>query len=389
MLWLGTVACEVVCYRYLQQSPRMAKATWPTSRTWFVELTHGLEFLSAWTILFRVSALICSAVLAKRPTALLALLTCWLAGILVLFDTTMTMLSGQLLSTTQRIIAQLERWLLVILLVSTVVAGVKYAMAKINAGVHRRFLLRRLNRSDRLVELLAMVVKRPEELVEMTLAECKQFLSDTSANVLAETIVERFDTPLTVMHLKRAFPHDAEEMFAMFKGESASIAALPVEDVITAIEGIQAESRILQRIDRDNAAVGRRLEVTMLVFALMIVSLVCLMIVHTSGYLFAIQAMGILTSLGYMTEDTAKRIYQCFMFAFVQHPVDIGDVCVMEGVRYKILRIYLLNMECLEIPKESDTGDQAAPRIVDMSVSQVATKNISNVTRSKLVLYGS
>ncbi|KAL8158934.1 hypothetical protein V2J09_000471 [Rumex salicifolius] len=54
-------------------------------------------------------------------------------------------------------------------------------------------------------------------------------------------------------------------------------------------------------------------------------------------------------ALTFMFGDICKAFFQGIIFAFVTHPFDIGDRCVIDGVEVEIKRISILTTSCSKI----------------------------------------
>jgi hypothetical protein len=274
---------------------------------------------------------------------------------------------------------------------------VKYLMACIMSGIHRKYLYRRLEISDRHAFLLGQLYMLPDGTLReafeeemMTLEDVKDLVtSKLKAEPAAHYIMRNYGSEsgdgqgwLREMSLKGMLQEDARETFQMLREMSVPegghdvAAGLNGEELQRAVESIQEEVLTLRDIIEANRHLAAGLETAFLLFAGLIITLLSLMLLHADGYLFALQIIAMITGFGYLTEDMFRRMFSCFMFAFVQHPVDIGDVVSMDGKRFRILRVHLLSVEAVELV----TGT-----LHDMAVSSVAVKNIYNLTRSKLL----
>lgn len=63
--------------------------------------------------------------------------------------------------------------------------------------------------------------------------------------------------------------------------------------------------------------------------------------ISPSGYTFLTSAAGFLFGFGFLFKDSCERIFKSFIFVLVEHPFDIGDVVIIDKVRYSVVKMEL------------------------------------------------
>ena len=337
---------------------------------------------------------------AVRPfllfIAVLGGLQLW--GSLLIYQTTLNVSSIQL-SLRGFLVTKHERILLMFTLFSSALLLVKYLMARINSDRFNRGMSKRVQLSAQHFILLAKLhksanvirerrksrgasVSAPEASAEWDHEKAKKYLQEREAEsmgkVIASAYIPRQETALKASHLGVSFPpSEANTVFGMLASKIEE--AKPEEgftpgDITAAVKAIFQEHQTIDQNLRASASLSKRLEVTLLTFAFLIAGLISLMVIHSDGYLFALQVIALITGFSYMTEDTIRRIFNCFMFAFVQHPFDIGDVIVIDKKKWTVTSVKLFSMMAV--------GEDGY--MTDIPVSNIASKNISNLTRTAL-----
>ncbi len=220
-----------------------------------------------------------------------------------------------------------------------------------------------------------------DELINLTPDTAGLHLKDeTAARSLARklwTAICPFGRDYIVAEDLRAFfsdPNEAKASFEAFdEGETGLLNATVFEASLVAFQLQRANLQAsIQMSDKTLGILSHALFV--LVGMIWISSVVWLY--NQNSYPLFLSLGTFIFTFALIFKDTAKLIFDCFIFILSVHPFDIGDTIMVDKNAYRVLRIGLFSTK---LERESDGTHAQYPN------GQLVTKSIFNRERSGII----
>ncbi|GAB4828044.1 hypothetical protein Ancab_034957 [Ancistrocladus abbreviatus] len=160
--------------------------------------------------------------------------------------------------------------------------------------------------------------------------------------------------------------HEAGLLFKELRGDQSQVAYADIEKWL---KMAHRNCHTLGLTLRDAKQAVECLDHLITGFTIVVVILVWLLLSRIS-IIKIIVAMSPFLSATIIFGDTCKRIFDGIMFAFVMHPFDVGDRCIIDGIELEVKRMNILSTTFLKM----DTNDE-----IVYPTSVLATKPIENL----------
>lgn len=166
-------------------------------------------------------------------------------------------------------------------------------------------------------------------------------------------------------------PTAAEQAFAAL--DRSRLGKLDEADFCAAIIEAYRERDDLFGMLEDGTKIIGKIDFCLLSTVLLVVSLGYMAAYAERGHAWLVEAGGILFTYSFMLDGVISDIFSSLIFILVEHPYDVGDTVIIDGVKLRVAAIDIFTSTFLRV----DTG-----AVMYKLNKNVAVKNILNPHRS-------
>jgi hypothetical protein len=271
----------------------------------------------------------------------------------------------------------LERVHICAVIFAVVFLGFKYLLHLILYSFHATTFGQRIHISNQDTRLLAQIYKavRTEEMqfvyhLRSDLILNNEHQAVTIAKALFQRLKSATGESLTLPDLE-ALGDLQDDAYNLLKGTDD---ILSEGDFIASISNIYRERENILKSQKSNRHIMHKLDRMLTVIATVLSALLSTPFLDFGVTTLWAGVLALFAALGFALQSVGRTSFEAFLFIFVVHSFDIGDVVVIEGEQYLVEHLEVFSSTFRKV----DDGN-----IVYAPNSALSSKNITNISRTE------